>query len=310
MGQLVQAKGGAVVVKVDESPSQYLTFLLDGRVYGIPMEDVAEITPNLPLNRIPHLPRGVEGVLDLRGSLLPVLNLRVRLGLPTEGAPEPANILVVGQEEHRIGLLVDSVQSVRPSRPEEHAPASPLLEGNDGAWVKGFLLVGEEIITLLDIHLIVAIGTVRTQQGVLAARSADKTLDESLRELIELAPSKTDRESTRIIPQMESAIAHTEQEMGKVLDQVEAMLVNTDQAFQALALIKQQAKLGRLPGQEAAIAEAERIGQEIQDRVFDLIQMIQYQDIARQKLERVLSHLRGLQMIVGTKFRDTGKHLL
>lgn len=289
---------------------QYLTFLLDERTYGIPLEDVAEITPNLPLNRIPHLPKGVEGILDLRGSLLPVLNLRTRLGLPTTGAPEPANILIVHVDETRIGLMVDCVESVRSARPEDHTPASPLLEGIEGAWAKGFLLIGDEILTLLDIRLIVSIGTVRTSHGVLITDSTEKVLDEGLKELIELAPSKGAGESTRILPQMEAAIAHTELEMGKVLDQVESILLNTDQAFKGLTYLKQEAKLGRLAGQEGTIAEVEKISQEIQDRVFELIQMVQFQDIARQKLERVLSHLRGLQVIVGTKFRDTGKHPL
>nr|WP_320133045.1 chemotaxis protein CheW [uncultured Holophaga sp.] len=291
-------------------PRQYLTFELDGRVYGIPMEDVAEITPNLPLNRIPHLPKGVEGVLDLRGSLLPVISLRVRLGLPLAGAPEPANILVLGLEGSRIGFLVDRVMSVHTARVEDHTPASPLLEGPEGAWVKAFLLVGKEIISLLDAHLISAIGTVRTAEGVLLTDSTEKLLDDGLKELIALAPTKTEVESTRIIPQMEAAIAHTEAQMAKVLDQVESMLVNTDQSFHALTRIKQEIRLGRMRSAEPAIAEAEKIGSEIQEQVFDLIQTIQYQDIARQKLERVLSHLRGLQMVVGTKFRDTGKHLL
>lgn len=295
----------------EASLRQYLTFMLEGRVYGVPLEEVAEITPNLPLNRIPHLPKGVEGVLDLRGSLLPVLNLRSRLGLPVQGAPEPANILILGLDGNRIGIQVDKVQSVHSARLEDHTPASPLLEGTDGAWAKAFLLVDREIITLLDSRLVVAIGTVRTSHGVILSTStSDKTLDEGLMELIELAPTKTEAGSTRIIPQMEAAIAHTEEEMAKVLDKVESILVNTDQAFQGLTRLKQEARLGRLPGQEATIAEVEKIGQEIQDRVFELIQMIQYQDIARQKLERVLSHLRGLQMIVGTKFRDTGKHVL
>jgi len=289
---------------------QYLTFLLDGRVYGVPLDEVAEITPNLPLNRIPHLPKGVEGVLDLRGSLLPVLNLRSRLGLPLKGAPEPANILILGLDGNRIGIQVDRVQSVHSARLEDHTPASPLLEGTDGAWAKAFLLVGTEIITLLDSRLVVAIGTVRTTQGTITTHSADKALDESLVELIELAPTKTQTEATRIIPQMEAAIAHGEEEMGKVMERVESILVHADQAFQGLTRLKQESKLGRLPGQDAVIAEVEKISQEIQDRVFELIQMIQYQDIARQKLERVLSHLRGLQVLVGNKFRDIGKHTL
>jgi len=295
----------------DVALRQYLTFLLDDRTYGVPLEEVAEITPNLPLNRIPHLPKGVEGVLDLRGSLLPVVNLRTRLGLAAEGAPVPANIIILGLDGNRIGILVDRVQSVHSAHPEDHTPASPLLEGLDGAWTKAFLLVDRTIISLLDSRLLVAIGTVRTSHGVIAtSSSADKSLDQGLMELIDLAPAKAEVESNRIIPQMEAAIAHTEEEMAKVLDKVESILVSTDQAFQGMIRLKQESKLGRLPGQDAVIAELEKISQEIQDRVFGLIQMIQYQDIARQKLERVLNHLRGLQMIVGTKFRDTGKHLI
>jgi len=99
------------------------------------------------------------------------------------------------------------------------------------------------------------------------------------------------------IPQMEAAIAHTEVEMAKVLDRVETMLASTDLGFTGLARLKQEVSLGHFKGQE------------IQEQVFELIQMLQFQDIARQKLERVLSHVRGLQAVIGQKFRDTGLHL-
>jgi hypothetical protein len=95
--------------------------------------------------------------------------------------------------------------------------------------------------------------------------------------------------------------------MEKVLEKVEAMLSSTDKSFQGLIRLKQEAGLGHLKGLEQTVAEVEALGSKLQDEVFDLIQKLQYQDIARQKLERVLNHIRGLQMIVGSKFRDTGK---
>ena len=127
--------------------------------------------------------------------------------------------------------------------------------------------------------------------------------------MIDLAPTKgeSDGERNRIIPQMEEAIAHTEREMGKVMDRVEAMLSGTDKGFQGLVRLKQEAGLGRLKGEETTIAEIEKVGTALQDEVFGLIQQLQFQDIARQKLERVLNHIRGLQSIVGGKFRDLGK---
>jgi mannose/cellobiose epimerase-like protein (N-acyl-D-glucosamine 2-epimerase family) len=113
--------------------------------------------------------------------------------------------------------------------------------------------------------------------------------------------------ASRIIPQMEEAISHTEQEMEKVLDKVETMLADTDKSFQGLVRLKQEAGLGHMKGLEATLAEVEALGTQLQNEVFELIQKLQYQDIARQKLERVLNHVRGLQVVVGSKFRDTGK---
>jgi hypothetical protein len=82
------------------------------------------------------------------------------------------------------------------------------------------------------------------------------------------------------------------------------MLVGSDQGFQALARLKQESALGRIKGEEATLAEIEKLGSDLQERIFTLLQQLQYQDIARQKLERVLNHIRGLQVVVGVKFRD------
>ena len=61
-----------------------------------------------------------------------------------------------------------------------------------------------------------------------------------------------------------------------------------------------------MKGLEIVVADLEKVGTKLQDEIFELIQKLQYQDIARQKLERVLNHIRGLQVIVGSKFRDAG----
>ena len=143
-------------------------------------------------------------------------------------------------------------------------------------------------------------------QHTAAGDDAERTLDEGLKELIASAPPRTLADASRIIPQMEEAIAHTEKEMEKVLDKVETILADTDKGFQGLVRLKQEAGLGHMKGLEKDLAEIERVGTRLQDEVFELIQKLQYQDIARQKLERVLNHIRGLQVIVGSKFRDAG----
>jgi purine-binding chemotaxis protein CheW len=287
---------------------QYITFSLEDRIYGVPLTQVAEISPNRPLNRMPHMPKGVEGLLDLRGTVIPVVNLRVRLGLPAIEASDANNILILTLAGILVGVLVDKVDSVVTASAEEHAPAGPILAGKDGAWVSGFLLQGDRVTVLLDTSLIIALGGERVTRVSAEALDHERKMDDTLRQLIEMAPEKSKIETGRIIPQMEAAIQHTEEEMAKVVARIEHMLAGADATFQSMVLLKQQVSLGRLPGQEALLAELEKNTQDIQDELFGLLHQIQFQDIARQKLERVLNHIRGLQMAIGQKFRDIGKH--
>lgn len=289
------------------SDGRFLTFFLGGQRFGVPLETVAEICPYRTLNRMPHMPKGVVGLLDLRGSVIPVVDLRLRIGLAETSLQMPENILILTIEGERIGVLVDRVDAALSAEGYRLAPSSPLLVGLEGRWVEGFLLQGEEIIILLETHWITAVGGGRSHVETSEARSLERQLDEGLRELLAMAPPKQEAEGAKIIPQMELAIAHTESEMNKVLVRIEGMLAAADTAFSGLSRLKQEAALGRLSGEEPRIVELERLVQDVQDRIFETLQMLQFQDIARQKLERVLNHIRGLQMTIGQKFRDARK---
>ena len=283
---------------------RFMTFHLDGRTYGLPLRFVAEICPHRELNRMPHMPKAVEGLLDLRGRVIPVVNLRIRMGLPPLEAGRTGSILVLDLAGTSTGLLVDGVDAVLPVEEENLVPASPLLAGVEGAWVEGFIVQGERVVAILDAALVASQGIARGQQSraTLATLSLEERLDADLRRLIELAPPK-EAEGQRVVPQIESSISYTEQEMAKVLDRVEAMLAGADRVFKGLGFLKQEANLGHLKGHEKAVAELEKANQALQDTVFALIQQIQFQDIARQKLERVLTHLRGMQVAISGKLR-------
>jgi len=283
---------------------RFMTFVLNERTYGIPLRHVAEITPLRELNRLPHMPKAVEGILDLRGRVVPVMSLRERMSLPPLEASQIPTILVLDLAGSATGLLVDAVDAVLTVSEEDLVQASPMLAGLGGAWVEGFIVQGERVITLLDAALIANLGPGRTQgREALATRSLEERLDEDLRRLIDMAPTKEQGEH-RVIPQIESSITYTEQEMAKVLERVETMLSSTDKVFRGISLLKQEAGLGKLRGQEQAIAELEATNQEMQNTVFALIQLMQFQDIARQKLERVMAHLKGMQVAISGKFRS------
>jgi purine-binding chemotaxis protein CheW len=293
-------------VRAEERASvhhRFMTFFLNDRAYGLALRHVAEITPLRSLNKLPHMPRAVEGILDLRGRVVPVVNLRVRMAMPPLDPSKTGTILVLDLAGTATGLLVDSVDAVVTIPEEDIIPASPLLAGLDGAWVEGFIIQGERVITLLDAALIASHGIRRTNsKEVLAGLSLEERLDEGLKRLIELAPTKQESEH-RVVPQIETSISYTEQEMSKVMERVEAMLSSTDKVFTGIGYLKQEAGLGKLKGHEEDIAELERTNQEMQDAVFALIQQMQFQDIARQKLERVMIHLQGMQGAISGKLR-------
>ena len=283
---------------------RFMTFVLNERTYGIPLRHVAEITPLRELNRLPHMPKAVQGILDLRGRVVPVMSLRERMSLPPLDPALVPTILVLDLAGTATGLLVDAVDAVLSVPEEDLVQASPMLAGLGGAWVEGFIVQGERVVTLLDAAMIANLGAGRTQgREALAARSLEERLDDDLRRLIEMAPTK-EQDEHRVIPQIESSITYTEQEMAKVLERVETMLSSTDKVFRGISLLKQEAGLGKLRGQEQAIAELEATNQEMQNTVFALIQLMQFQDIARQKLERVMAHLKGMQVAISGKFRS------
>jgi len=284
---------------------RFMTFYLNDRTYGLHLRHVAEITPFRGLNKLPHMPRSVEGILDLRGRVVPVVNLRVRMSLPPLDDGRVGTILVLDLAGTATGLLVDAVDAVVSIPETDLVPASPLLAGLDGAWVEGFIVQGDKVVTLLDAALIANHGIGRSHgKEILKDIGLEERLDEDLRRLIEMAPPKEQGEH-RVLPQIESSISYTEQEMAKVMERVEGMLASTDKFFQGLGYLKQEAGLGRLKGHERDIAELDRINQDMQDTVFALIQQMQFQDIARQKLERVMSHLKGMQVAISGKFRAT-----
>lgn len=282
---------------------RFMTFKVDSRIYGLPLQHVAEITPFRELNKLPHMPKAVDGILDLRGRVVPVVNLRGRMSLPPPSDGAVGTILVLDLAGIATGLLVDAVEAVVSVPAEDLVPANPLLAGLDGAWVEGFIVQGERVVTVLDAALVANLGPGRVLgKEVLATRSLEERLDDNLRRLIDMAPPKEQGEH-RVMPQIESSISYTEQEMTKVMERVEAMLAGTDRIFKGLGYLKQESGLGHLKGHERDVAQLEKLNQDMQDTVFSLIQQMQFQDIARQKLERVMAHLKGMQLAITGKFR-------
>lgn len=134
-----------------------LLFSLGERVFGCPVEIVREIIPSRLATRLPGAPPYVRGLINLRGSILTILDLAVRLGEPAPARVDGSTILV----EHGtrvLGLAVDEVMDVQPLATErlDGAAAAGELAGRNMGIVRGLGHLGDgRVVILLDIHSMV-----------------------------------------------------------------------------------------------------------------------------------------------------------
>lgn len=130
---------------------QLVTFNLVGEEFGLPILDVREIIRMVEVTPVPHSPSFVEGVINLRGQILPVIDLRKRFGLSSSSADEDTRIVVVEINHNLIGLIVDGVNEVLRIPSETVNPAPQIVSSGIGAeYIQGIAHYNEKMIILID----------------------------------------------------------------------------------------------------------------------------------------------------------------
>lgn len=142
-----------------ETGAQYLTFMLAGEEYGVDIMRVQEIKGWDQVTRLPYSPEFILGVIDLRGVIVPIIDLRRRFGIDTVAFGPTAVVIVVrvtGASRGRtIGVVVDAVSEVYNVDPGATKPP-PAMCGDAGTiFVKALATVEDKMLILLDIDRIV-----------------------------------------------------------------------------------------------------------------------------------------------------------
>ncbi len=139
---------------------QLVVFELGGEAYGINVAYVQSIIPMQEIVTVPGAPAFVEGVVNLRGAVVPVIDLRTRFGLLTDTSPESGDktgrrklvIVIVEFNKLQVGLIVDKVTEVIKIPETAIEPPSPLLASVDTAYLRGIGKLGDErVVILLDL---------------------------------------------------------------------------------------------------------------------------------------------------------------
>lgn len=130
---------------------QYLIFALAGEEYGVEILGVQEIREWSAITPIPNVPRHLKGVMNLRGTILPVVDLRAKFGL-VEVAPSPSTVVIVVRVGAKVtGLMVDAVSDVQRIPPGQVQASRELGLVTNGEWIKGVARADERMILLLDV---------------------------------------------------------------------------------------------------------------------------------------------------------------
>jgi purine-binding chemotaxis protein CheW len=134
----------------DTLKNMYLTFRLGKEDYGIEIRYVTEIVGMQKITEVPDMPIFVKGVVNLRGQVIPVLDMRLRFNMEPRNYDERTCIIVVNIGGSQVGLVVDTVNEVRNIDNDQISPPPKTAGADSARYIQGMGKVGEEVIILLE----------------------------------------------------------------------------------------------------------------------------------------------------------------
>ena len=153
---------------------KYLTFFLGEETYGIPVLKVREIISMLPITQVPQVPAYMKGVINLRGKVIPVVDLRAKFSMSEAEATASTCIVVVqihglDNQIKLIGLIVDAVEEVANIAQSEIEPTPDFGGSISVQYILGMAKIKGAVKSLIDIDQIIAADTIERITSTLAA---------------------------------------------------------------------------------------------------------------------------------------------
>jgi purine-binding chemotaxis protein CheW len=134
---------------------QVVSFKLGSEEYGVDIAQVQEINRMVAVTHVPRAPQFMEGVINLRGQLIPIIDLRARFGMPRAEHTKNTRIVVTEIATKRVGMVVDSVSEVLRLDVGQIEPAPEMITGVDTEYIRGVGKIEDRLIILLDLAKII-----------------------------------------------------------------------------------------------------------------------------------------------------------
>lgn len=135
----------------DETILQLVTFKIENEEFGIDILKVQEINKMMTITKVPNAPESVKGVINLRGKIIPVVDLRKKLGFPERPHDKSTRIIVVECDSLIIGFVVDSVSEVLRITRNTVEPPPPIVSGISSEFIEGIGRLSDRLFILLNL---------------------------------------------------------------------------------------------------------------------------------------------------------------
>ena len=150
MAQIIVDTFADIPTGEDMAEDMLLVFSIAGQSYAIDIRNVTEIIELLPIYPVPNMPACLKGVINLRGAVVPVIDVRLRFGLSPQDYTARTCIIVVEHGGMSLGLIVDAVQEMMTVPEQERMPSPVSPTENPARYIRGMTSVGGQIQLLLD----------------------------------------------------------------------------------------------------------------------------------------------------------------
>jgi len=160
MADTGSAKGAGMA----QLAGKYLTFQLGSEVYGLEILKVQEIIGMMHVTTVPRTPEFVRGVINLRGKVIPVIDLRLKFSMESHDDTERTCIIVVqvsaGASTITMGIIVDEVSEVLDIKADQIEPAPSFGTGFDTEFILAMGKIGQKVVMLLDVDKVLSSGEI------------------------------------------------------------------------------------------------------------------------------------------------------
>jgi purine-binding chemotaxis protein CheW len=138
--------------KQDDELIQLVTFSIGEEEFGVDILKVQEIIRTMEITKVPRAPEFVEGVINLRGKVIPIVDLRKRFGLETRDHDKHTRIIVIEINQMIVGFVVDSVSEVLRIPANTVEPPPPVVSGLESDYISGVGKLQDRLLILLDLN--------------------------------------------------------------------------------------------------------------------------------------------------------------